>query len=101
MARPKQTTVKKIVPVRMSAEDKQKIMSMADQAGLTTSEFIRRSALGKRIHSKVHLKAMGELSRLGGLQKLCITKAPEFRPQLNEVIREIVTALKLLHQGGR
>jgi hypothetical protein len=48
------------------------------------------------MHSKVNIKAMAELNRLGGLQNLCITHFPEDRGQLNEVINEIMKTLKSL-----
>jgi hypothetical protein len=100
MARPRAQSTKKIVPVRMTDEDKAKVEMLADQAGLTTSEYVRRCALGKRLHSKLNVKAMAELNRLGGLQKLCITLAPEYRPQLNAVIVEIMLTLKSLRDKG-
>jgi hypothetical protein len=84
----------------MIADDKDKVEALADRAGLTTSEYIRRCALGKRLHSKLNIKAMAELNRLGGLQKLCIMQAPEYRPQLNGVISEIILTLKSLRERG-
>jgi hypothetical protein len=38
------------------------------------SEYIRRTALNKRILSTMDQKAAGELARLGGLQKLLLTQ---------------------------
>ena len=100
MARPKMESGRKRYTVRLNAEELSKIADLADQAGLNTSEYIRRCALGKRLHSKVNVKAMAELSRLGGLQKLCIMEAPENRPRLNAVITEIMLALKSLRESG-
>jgi hypothetical protein len=99
MSRPKSPSERKRYTIRLTDEEKFRIEEIALTAGLTTSEFIRRCALGKRVRSTVNLKAMAELNRLGGLQKLAIMNAPEFRPQLNGVIREIVKVLKVL--GGK
>jgi len=100
MARPKSVDNREIFPIRLSESEKERIKDLADQAGLNTSEYIRRCALGKRLHSKVNIKAMAELSRLGGLQKLCIMEAPENRPRLNAVITEIMLTLKSLRESG-
>ena len=69
MARPKSLTNRSIFPVRMSAMEKERIEALAIEAGITTSEYMRHCALGKRPHSKVNVKAMAELSRLGGTAK--------------------------------
>lgn len=100
MARPKGISAKRKFDLRIHPDDLEKIKDLADQAGLSTAEYIRRCCLGKRLHSKVNIKAMAELSRLGGLQKLCIMHSPDNRKQLNEVIAEIITTLKVLREMG-
>jgi hypothetical protein len=100
MARPKVEENRKRYTIRLMSNELAKIDDLADRAGLTTSEYIRRCALGKRMHSKVNIKAMAELNRLGGLQKLCITHFPEDRGHLHEVIEEILKTLKSLRELG-
>jgi hypothetical protein len=100
MARPKSLTTRSIFPVRLSAMEKERIEALAIEAGITASEYMRRCALGKRVHSKVNVKAMGELCRLGGLQKLAIMHAPEHRAALNEVLADILLTLKSIRQSG-
>jgi hypothetical protein len=78
MARPKKTETTKRYTVRLLAEQRSKIEELADIAGLNTSEYIRRSALGKRIRSRINLTAMNELRRLGGLQKFCLIHIARF-----------------------
>jgi len=90
--------------VRLLADQRAKIEELADLAGLNTSEYIRRSALGKRIHSKLSKTAMGELRRLGGLQKFCLIHIhdPENRRELNRVLNLIHTTLvRLMAEGDR
>ena len=102
MARPKKTETTKRYTVRLLTAQRAKIEELADLAGLTTSEYIRRSALGKRIRSKVSLKAMNELRRLGGLQKLCLMSIhdPANRQELNQVLSLILVTIKQLQNGG-
>jgi hypothetical protein len=100
MARPKSLITRSIFPVRLSAMEKERIETLAVEAGITASEYMRRCALGKRLHSKVNIKAMAELSRLGGLQKLSIMHAPEHRAALNEVLAAILLTLKSIRQSG-
>jgi hypothetical protein len=100
MARPRSTVLRQICPVRMYPAEKEKIESLADLAGLTTSEYMRRAALGKRIRSKVSLTAMNELRRLGGLQKLCLMHIREHRHELNGVLNQILATIKQLQNEG-
>jgi hypothetical protein len=94
------TENRKRYTVRLSSAELEAIQEKADMAGITASEFIRRSCLGKRIVAKHNLKAINELKRLGGLQKHCIMQAPEHRAELNSVIRAILAAIKQLGAGG-
>jgi hypothetical protein len=102
MARPKKTETTKRYTLRLLAAQRAKIEELADLAGLTTSEYIRRSGLGKRIRSKVSLKAMNELRRLGGPQKLCLMSIhdPANRQELNRVLDLILVTIKQLQNGG-
>jgi hypothetical protein len=102
MARPQKKETAKRYTVRLLSDQRARIEELADLAGLTTSEYIRRSALGKRIRSKVSLKAMNELRRLGGLQKLCLTTThdPENRQEMNRVLNLILVTIKQLQNGG-
>jgi len=55
--------------IRITDAEKANIRDQAKRAGLTMSEYMRRISLNKRIVSKMDQKALGELARLGGLQK--------------------------------
>ncbi len=107
MARPRKAELRRGFLVKLLPEEKARIEVLADRAGLTMSEFLRRCALGKRIHSKVSLKAMGELGRLGGLQKYCLQQIkdqpglPETRHQLNAVLSAILAEIKRIQTDER
>lgn len=55
--------------VRCYQEEKEQIQASAKAAGISTGEFLRRSALGRRIVAKGDTKQMNEILKLGGLQK--------------------------------
>jgi len=70
MARTKQNEVAtRRLFIRITDAEKSNIRDQAKRAGLTMSEYMRRISLNKRIVSKMDHKALGELARLGGLQK--------------------------------
>jgi hypothetical protein len=70
MARPKGTEgATRRLFIRITDGEKAIIKDQAKRAGLTMSEYMRRTSLNKRIISKMDQKAFGELARLGGLQK--------------------------------
>ena len=54
---------------RVNSEEMAEISANVDASGLSTSEFIRRRVLGKRIGSVTDLKILNELRRIGGLVK--------------------------------
>lgn len=107
MARPKIAELQKRHSIRFRKEDWLTIEGLADRAALSPSEFIRRSALQKRIRSKVNLKAIAELKRLGGLQKLCLKEIkdapgqPSSRSELNATLEAILKAIKRLDSVDR
>jgi hypothetical protein len=55
--------------VRCPPEEKEAIQEKAKAAGLSLGEFLRRSALGRRIDAQCDTEMIMELRRLGGLQK--------------------------------
>ena len=95
MARPKQIDTLTKLHIRMSLVDKKTIEQQASTAGITFSEFVRRAALGKKIRSRMSAKAVGELSRLGGLQKhlLMEIKAHPHENQLRGDLNKVLAAL--------
>jgi hypothetical protein len=87
------------IEVRTHTHEKDAIIAQAKHAGLTTSEYVRRRALGQRVISRTDDNVINELRRLGGLQKRFMTDAPEYRHELNAILHEILEAIQRLDSG--
>ena len=59
----------KRIYARMTPSEYLELQEQADAAALTISEFVRRRLFGRRIISKVELRVLSELRKLGGLLK--------------------------------
>jgi len=94
------------IEVRITEEEKATIRDQANCASLTMSEYIRRSALNKRILSTMDQKAAGELARLGGLQKHLLTQIKglpnedDLRAGLNSTLLAVHNAVRGLKTGA-
>ena len=58
------------ITARFSKEEHEFLLEQADIAALTVSEYIRRRTLDRRVASKLDLRVLAEVRRLGGLLKL-------------------------------
>ena len=89
--------------IRITDGEKAIIKDQAKRAGLTMSEYMRRTSLNKRIISKMDQKAIGELARLGGLQKHLLKQIkglPDeegLRKGLNSTLSAVLSAVKTLN----
>ena len=106
MARPKGTEgATRRLFIRITDGEKAIIKDQAKRAGLTMSEYMRRTSLHKRIVSKMDQKALGELARLGGLQKHLLKQIkglPDeegLRKGLNSTLLAVQNALGVLKTG--
>ena len=104
MARPKRTEgATRRLFIRITDQEKAIIRTEAKKAGLGMSEFVRRTSLNKRVVSKVDQKALGELARLGGLQKYLLMKIkglPDeegLRRELNSILNAVLGAVRALN----
>jgi hypothetical protein len=94
------------IDFRITEEEKAIIRDQANRASLTMSEFIRRTALNKRILSTMDQRAAGELARLGGLQKYLLTQIKglpdeeELRKVLNSTLLAVHNAVRELKTGA-
>jgi hypothetical protein len=93
------------IDIRITEEEKGILRDQANSASLTMSEYVRRSALGKRILSTMDQKAAGELARVGGLQKYLLTQIkglPDeegLRKGLNSTLLAVRNAMRALKTG--
>jgi hypothetical protein len=93
------------IEVRITGEEKAIIKDQANSASLTMSEYIRRTALNRRILSTMDQKAAGELARLGGLQKHLLSQIkglPDeegLRKELNSTLLAVHNAMRALNTG--
>ncbi len=107
MARPKRTEgVTLRLFIRTTDREKAIIKAQAKKAGLTMSEYMRRASLNKRIVSKMDQKALGELARLGGLQKYLLMQIkglPDeegLRRELNSTLSAVLSAVRTLNPAA-
>jgi hypothetical protein len=104
MARPKRTEGATLrLFIRTTDAEKVIIKAQTKRAGLTLSEYMRRTSLNKRIVSKVDQKALGELARLGGLQKHLLKQIKGLsdeeglRRELNFTLSAVLSAVRMLN----
>jgi hypothetical protein len=104
MARPKGTEGATLrLFVRITDREKAIIKAQAKRAGLTMSEYMRRTSLNKRVVSKTDQKALGELARIGGLQKHLLRQIkglPDeegLRKGLNSTLSAVLSAVRTLN----
>ncbi|WP_048782428.1 plasmid mobilization protein MobA [Pantoea vagans] len=89
------------IKFRCSEDEYEAISNKAIVAGLTTSEYLRRTALNRRIQVRTDIRMMNEIKRLGGLQKHLYTQmqedmTTELSRQFSDVLVEIARALNAL-----
>ena len=106
MRRPKRTEGTSLrIEIRITEEEKAILRDQANSASLTMSEYIRRTALNRRILSTMDQKAAGELARLGGLQKYLLTQIKDLpneeglRKGLNSTLLAVHNAMRALKTG--
>lgn len=84
----------KLVKCRCTDAEYDSINKKAIVAGLTTSEYLRRSALNRRIMVRTDIRMMNELLRLGGLQKHLFNQMQEnMTTELSRQFSEVLTSI--------
>lgn len=91
----------KLVKCRCNEAEYEAILKKAAAAGLTVSEYLRRTALSRRITVRTDIRMMNELLRLGGLQKHLYTQmkdnmTTELSQQFSGVLTSITYAINAL-----
>lgn len=85
----------KWLKLRCSEAEAQVLKEKALAAGLSVSELLRRSALNRKIVTRTDTKLMGELLRLGGLQKHLFNQMQDgMTTELSKQFSEVLVALK-------
>ena len=88
------------IEIRITEEEKAILREQANSASLTMSEYIRRTAMNRRILSTMDQKAAGELARLGGLQKYLLTQIKGL-PDEEDLRRGLNSTLLAVQNGMR
>ena len=106
------------IHVRVTAEEKAKLDAKASSASITVAAFLRSAGLGRRIDSRLDLKAIHELGKLaadfgrvGGLLKMWLSDdhinqlaqqigVPDLVKQIEADKRTILSKIAELHDLG-
>lgn len=85
-----------LLGIRCYPEEKEQILHSAQAAGLSTGEYLRRCALGRRIIARGDSAQVRELMKLGGLQKHLHNELKDkgMTPALSKQFSEVMVALK-------
>ncbi|RBB97377.1 mobilization protein [Pseudomonas sp. MWU12-2115] len=85
----------KWLKARCNEEEEELIRAKAEAAGLTVSDLLRSSALNRRILTRTDKRLMGELLRLGGLQKHLYNQMQDgMTEELSREFSQTLVALK-------
>lgn len=83
------------VRIRFTPDEKAAAEALAQEAGLTLSDYIRKRALGLPVHSKADVQMINELRRIGGLVKHVHNQTDgENSVKTAAVLVELVQAIK-------
>ncbi len=86
----------KRIYARLTAEEYADLQEQADVAALSLSEYVRRRVFARRVVSKLDLRVLAELRRLGGLLKLVHN---ETRGAYSQKTAEAIQALTAYARG--
>jgi hypothetical protein len=101
MSKSEKRNMTKGLRVRLLPDDHAEIALKAEIAGLTISEFFRRSALEREITAHVDEAVIRELRRLGGLQKhLFLQGDGRDSKQTAEVLMLLEKTIASLNRGA-
>lgn len=85
--------------VRCLPEEKEQIVASARSAGISTGEFLRCCALGRKITPRGDAQQIRELMKLGGLQKHLYTQMQsqmqsQMTPALSKQFSDVLVAIQ-------
>ncbi|WP_413484601.1 plasmid mobilization protein MobA [Morganella psychrotolerans] len=83
------------IQIRCTDDEAKLIKMKAKNAGVSTSDLLRKSALNRKITVKTDIKMMNELLRLGGLQKhLYNEMQKQMTPELSKQFSDILVSIR-------
>ncbi|MBX8493150.1 mobilization protein [Pseudomonas cichorii] len=84
-----------MIKVRCTLEEKALLSEKAAAASISLSDLVRSAALGRKIKTPTDKKLMGELLKLGGLQKHLFNQMQEnMTTELSKQFAEVLVAIK-------
>ncbi len=86
--------------IRISTKERAVIGLRANMCALSTSEFIRRCALGRPISSRVDIAAISELRRQGGLIKHLASADRQHADEYGVALTLIQDAIRRVTRAG-
>ena len=90
------------INIRVTEYELKVIKENAEEAGLSLSEYGRRRLLGLRVDSKLDVRVVGELRRLGGLIKHLHNESNGmYRSESAEMLRTITKCIQNLMGGSQ
>lgn len=86
-----------VLKLRLRHEEKEKFAETADIAGMTLSEFIRKSATGIQVVAETDLVMLRELRRIGGLLKhVHVSSGGAYSQQTAAALQELRAYFRML-----
>ncbi len=83
------------IQIRCTSDEADAIRDKAKNAGVSTSELLRKSALNRKITVKTDIRMMNELLRLGGLQKHLYNEMQKhMTPELSRQFSDVLVSIK-------
>jgi hypothetical protein len=99
MPRPSEGRIHKI-SLRLTDEEYKEVKKNSEIGGMKHSAYVRKRILGYRIKSRLDLKMIGELRRLGGLLKLIHNESNgAYSEKTAALLKELQTFVKNLSEG--
>ena len=87
--------------VRVSPAEKNEIRSIAEAAGLSVAELVRRRVLGRPVVARTDATTIRELRRLGGLlKKVHVDSGGAYRAATADALAELTRAIEVLAAGS-
>lgn len=85
--------------IRCHEEERNKIISKANECGMSIGSYLLYCGLNKKINSKIDKQLIAELSRLGGLQKHLFNESNGvYTKEYGAVLDEIINLIKLIKE---